>query len=113
MASIEIPPCEIPLYSGMRGLLKIKSVKVVASVWISAVINSNLEDDFGNSTWAFDPSNMPLLIQNLHGHIFELVFLMIDLTVNSIPIRISHVIYIWLYGCVYGESLTRVVARWR
>ena len=84
-----------------------KSVKVVASVWISAVINSNLEDDFGDSTWAFDPSNMPLLIQNLHGHIFELVFLIIDLTVNSIPIRISHVIYIWLYGCVYGESNTR------
>ena len=29
------------------------SILVVASVWISAGINSNLEQDYGTSTWSF------------------------------------------------------------
>ena len=84
---------------------------VVASVWISALINSTLEDDYGDSTWAFKPSNMPLLIQNLHGHIFELVFIFIDLCLNSIPVRLGHVIHVWLYGLAYGKFLQISVAK--
>ena len=78
-------------------------MKVFASVWISAIINSNLEDDYGTSTWSFNPSNMPLLIQNLHGHIFELVFMLIEVIINSIPISAAHVVFIWLYGIAYGK----------
>ena len=50
---------------------------------------------------------MPLLIQNLHGHIFELVFIFIDLCLNSIPVRLGHVIHVWLYGLAYGENSCR------
>ena len=78
------------------------SILVVASVWISAGINSNLESDFGSSTWSFSPRNMPLLIQNLHGHIFVMLFMFIDLGLNMIPMVVGHVLYIWMFGWVYA-----------
>lgn len=78
------------------------SILVVASVWISAGINSNLENDYGTSTWSFNPSNMPLLIQNLHGHIFVMVFMFIDFAVNMIPMNIVHLLYLWMFGWIYA-----------
>lgn len=75
---------------------------MVASVWISAGVNSNLENDYGTSTWSFNPSNMPLLIQNLHGHIFVMVFMFIDFAVNMIPMNIVHLLYLWMFGWIYA-----------
>ena len=47
---------------------------------------------------------MPLLIQNLHGHIFVLIVMTLELIVNAVPTSMYHIVFLWIFGIIYAAA---------